>query len=105
MIASRAQIPLLLAWSITIHRVQGCTLDYAECNLGQSVFEKGQAYVALSRVRNLEGLYITNLYPKCIKANEKALEFEKSIPQITFEKNGEIEYNNEDNEDNEDESR
>lgn len=79
-------------------------MDYAECNLGQSVFEKGQAYVALSRVRNLEGLYITNLYPKCIKANEKALDFEKSIPQLKLESN-EPELNEDiENEDEENES-
>jgi ATP-dependent DNA helicase PIF1 len=62
------------------HNCQGCTLDYAICNLGQSVFADGQAYVALSRVRNLNGLYITNFYPKCIKASKKALAFENTIP-------------------------
>lgn len=86
MIASRTQIPLLLAWSITIHRIQGCTLDYAVCNLGQSIFADGQAYVALSRVRNINGLYITNFYPKSLKANKKALAFENTIPKITVEK-------------------
>ena len=86
MIAARTQIPLLLAWSITIHRIQGCTLDYAVCNLGQSIFAEGQAYVALSRVRNINGLYITNFYPKSLKVNKKALAFENTIPKVTVEK-------------------
>ncbi len=77
--SARTQIPLILAWSLTIHRIQGSTLDCAVCNLGQSIFEKGQAYVALSRVRNLDGLYLTNFYEKAIQVNKKALEFDNEI--------------------------
>lgn len=62
------------------HNCQGSTLDYAICNLGQSIFAEGQAYVALSRLRNLSGLYITNFYPKSLKVNKKALAFENAIP-------------------------
>jgi ATP-dependent DNA helicase PIF1 len=73
--ASRSQIPLILAWSSTVHQSQGCTLDFAVCNLGSSVFEDGQAYVAASRVRSLEGLYLSNFYPSAIKTSPEALEY------------------------------
>ena len=59
----RAQIPLKVAYAITIHKSQGATLDCALIDIGSNTFEYGQAYVALSRVRSLEGLHIWSLNP------------------------------------------
>jgi ATP-dependent DNA helicase PIF1 len=73
------QVPLILSWAITIHKAQGISLDEAMINIGSSVFEYGQTYVALSRVRTQEGLYIKSLDISRIKANPKVIEFYKSI--------------------------
>jgi ATP-dependent DNA helicase PIF1 len=81
--ATRAQIPLILAWALTIHRCQGATLDYAICNLGPTVFSPGQAYVALSRVRSSDGLLLQEFYPNVIKADPDALAFVEGIETAT----------------------
>lgn len=77
--ATRTQLPLILAWSYTIHKSQGSTLDYCVCNIGTSIFSEGQAYVALSRVRNIKGLFLTEFYPPSIKTNLKAAKFTKEL--------------------------
>jgi ATP-dependent DNA helicase PIF1 len=66
-----AQVPLILAWALTIHKSQGATLDVAEIDVGSGIFECGQTYVALSRVRSLEGLYLTSFDAQKIKINKK----------------------------------
>jgi ATP-dependent DNA helicase PIF1 len=70
-----SQLPLILAWALTIHKAQGATLDVAEIDAGSSIFECGQTYVALSRVKSLEGLYLTSYDAKKIRINKKVQEF------------------------------
>jgi ATP-dependent DNA helicase PIF1 len=76
---SRKQIPLKLAYAITIHKAQGATLDCALIDIGTSTFECGQAYVALSRVKNLDSLYVWDVEPTAFRAHPKVLEFYKSL--------------------------
>ena len=79
------QIPLTMAWAMTIHKIQGATMDMAEIDIGRSVFEYGQTYVALSRVQNLDGLFLTSFHPQKIKANEKVVEFYLNMMNISEE--------------------
>lgn len=72
---SRVQIPLRLAWSYTIHKSQGSTLDSALIDIGSGVFEYGQAYVALSRCRSLNALYVYDFEPRAFKAHPKVKAF------------------------------
>ena len=71
----RSQIPLRLAYAITIHKAQGATLDCALIEIGSNTFEYGQAYVALSRVKSLESLYIWDLDPQVFKVHPKVNQF------------------------------
>lgn len=73
------QYPLCLAWAVTIHKIQGATLDCAEIDVGKDVFTHGQSYVALSRVKSLNGLYIKNLQIENIKAHPLVSNFYKKI--------------------------
>lgn len=77
-----SQIPLILAWALTIHKAQGATLDVAEVDAGAGIFECGQTYVALSRVKSLEGLYLSSFDFRKVMINKKVQEFYSS----TFEK-------------------
>ena len=72
---SVSQIPLIYAWAITIHKAQGVTLGEAIMDIGKNIFEYGQTYVALSRVKTLEGLYLTSFDFRKIVANPKVKRF------------------------------
>ncbi len=72
-VATISQIPLRLAWAITVHKSQGMSLDAACMDLSQA-FEYGQGYVALSRVRTLDGLFLLGI-------NERALEVHPDIAE------------------------
>ncbi len=76
-----SQIPLRLAWAVTIHKSQGATLDLAQIDIGKSVFEHGQSYVALSRVKTLDGLFLSDFDPEKIRANPQVVEFYRSFPR------------------------
>jgi ATP-dependent DNA helicase PIF1 len=76
-----SQLPLILAWALTIHKAQGATLDIAEIDAGSGIFECGQTYVALSRVKSLEGLYLTSFDASRIKVSRRVQEFYASISE------------------------
>lgn len=83
--ATLSQVPLRLAWAITIHKSQGMTLDVAEMDLSDA-FEPGMGYVALSRVRSLSGLKLLGLndvalsvHPKVLSADGKLREWSEAV--------------------------
>lgn len=73
-LASRRQIPLRLAYALSIHKAQGSTIDKVRVHLAKC-FADGQAYVAMSRARSLPGLFIADITGRSIRANPVALEF------------------------------
>ena len=76
--AGTNQIPLILAWAMTIHKSQGLTLDKISCDLSD-VFSPGQAYVALSRARTLEGIFIESINFNRISSDHGAVSFYKGL--------------------------
>ncbi len=77
-LAKITQIPLRLAWAITIHKSQGMTLDAAEIDLS-GAFEEGMGYVALSRVRTLRGIKLLGLNDVALKVRQEILEFDAKL--------------------------
>ncbi|KAG7299154.1 hypothetical protein JYU34_017689 [Plutella xylostella] len=72
----RRMLPLILSWAVTVHKLQGTTLNKAVIDLGKKNFAKGQVYVALSRVKTLEGIALCDLEPRKLLTrphDEKAL--------------------------------
>ena len=89
--AQRQQVPLILAWALSIHKAQGQTLQRVKVDLGR-VFEKGQAYVALSRATSQVGLQVSRFEAKKVMVHPKVTEFYanlSSIGQITNPKSHE----------------
>ncbi|PIR40327.1 MAG: hypothetical protein COV33_00305, partial [Candidatus Zambryskibacteria bacterium CG10_big_fil_rev_8_21_14_0_10_34_34] len=80
--AEIVQYPLRLAWAITVHKSQGMSLDIAEIDLSKS-FERGMGYVALSRVRSLEGLFLKGLNETALRINEEVLEFDNKFKDLS----------------------
>jgi lambda repressor-like predicted transcriptional regulator len=79
-LAELKQYPLRLAWAITVHKSQGMSLDAVTVDLSKS-FEPGMGYVALSRVRTLAGLTITNINDMALKVHDEVLEYDETLRQ------------------------
>ena len=76
---SRAQVPLRLAFSCTIHKAQGASLDCALVDIGPNNFEYGQAYVALSRVRSLDALFVYDFDASAFRVHPRVKAFYKGL--------------------------
>jgi ATP-dependent exoDNAse (exonuclease V) alpha subunit len=78
--ASITQIPLRLAWAITVHKSQGMTLDAAKIDLSKA-FVEGMGYVALSRVKNLSSLYLLGINKMALRTSEDAKLIDEMLRQ------------------------
>ena len=76
---TRTQIPLSLAWAVTVHKMQGATVDYAIVDLN-GTFASGQAYVAISRCKTVDGLELRNFRPNAVKTHPTVREFYECLP-------------------------
>jgi PIF1-like helicase/Helix-turn-helix domain len=83
-IASFQQIPLRLAWAITIHKSQGMTLEAAEINLAHT-FEKGQGYVAISRLKALSGLKLLGINEQALELDSLAIKADRRFQELSSE--------------------
>jgi ATP-dependent exoDNAse (exonuclease V) alpha subunit len=81
-VAEIYQVPLRLAWAVTIHKSQGMTLDSAHIDLSQA-FVPGQGYVALSRVRTLEGLYLKGINQQALQVHPGVLTFDQKLQELS----------------------
>ncbi len=88
-LAKITQVPLRLAWAITIHKSQGMTLDAAEINLANA-FEKGMGYVALSRVRSLEGIKLLGFNETALEVHPEILEFDRELQKLSASATAEL---------------
>ena len=88
-LASITQVPLRLAWAITVHKSQGMTLDAVEMDLSKS-FEYGMGYVALSRVRTLDGIKLLGINNVALQVNPKVYEFDKILEKLSHVNVGEV---------------
>lgn len=81
----RIQYPIILSYAITIHKCQGLTLDKAIVNLGKDIFEAGQAYVALSRCRNLNTVYISSFSEGKLYCDNICKKFENGLKKYKLQ--------------------
>lgn len=80
--AEVSQIPLRLAWAITIHKSQGMSLDGAEIDLSKS-FTPGMGYVALSRVRSAKGLYLSGINSMALRMHPQIYELDRELRRLS----------------------
>lgn len=80
--AQRLQVPLILAWALSIHKAQGQTLQRVKVDLGR-VFEKGQAYVALSRATAQAGLQVSRFDARRVMVHPKVTDFYANLSSIS----------------------
>ncbi|MGB0886809.1 MAG: AAA family ATPase [Vicingaceae bacterium] len=88
-LASYNQIPLRLAWAITVHKCQGMTLEAAEIDLSKT-FETGQGYVALSRLKKLENLQLLGLNEMALKVDGLANKADKRFQELSIDSDNEF---------------
>jgi len=91
-IASFKQIPLRLAWAITIHKSQGMTLSAAKLDLSKT-FEKGQGYVALSRLKDINRLQLTDFNQTALSVDSLAFKADKRFQELSNQLDDSIETN------------
>jgi len=80
-VISRRQVPLILAWALTIHKCQGATLTNVITDLSD-IFGYAQGYVTLSRIRSLDGLFIVSINYSKIRCNPKVKKYYKQLAEI-----------------------
>ncbi len=90
LLVSYVQVPLRLAWAITVHKSQGMTLDSAVMDLSKT-FEKGQGYVALSRVKGMDGLQLKGFNSTALEVDGLALKADLRFQELSEEVEASIE--------------
>jgi hypothetical protein len=89
-VATVEQLPLRLAWAITVHKSQGMTLDAAQIDLSKT-FEMGQGYVALSRVKNSSGLKLLGINKMALSVDPLTIKVDAKIKQASLKASQELE--------------